>query len=547
MGLDEEFVKLCLKKMKASASRVKTLNSINIDPNYRDEVKKEIALELQKEMEEYVKTFDLLDKYFSNEKHHDLPVPSVQSIEKTMWEQPIINTEDLIIDRVTKKEKEENLLLDSNYPELISNVEINNESDKLNIEFDSIEELISDLEEKESASQQKLNIEYDTIEYIINDIEKDSASSRLMFEADTLDSNIEEQKTPYEEDKIEYLFNFYNKSINYSNIEDKIEDNKDDSIENFIETYLILKDKGDLLKRARDFVNIYQVLKQYKENVDTILSENKIHQKSNYLGKEKIIKKEYKEQETKKVDEIKKVLCPKCKNIVPYEEICEICGYVLIDDSKKYMNSHISTPKRDLAIKKSQITENKVQVQKSEIPYQVKQNNFKKIKIEEAQKTEYSQIERLAVDIISTYMDNFMIISGGISLISGLYLIFINLFTPNKVNEITSAMNVIVSVTDLLPGIFIPLYDLTLYRPNLIGIILSIVGLNLIIIVIGIRKGYNFLRLIGIITLFLAIYFDVIRVITIEYLITPWSIIGIVPNIIILYYLFNIESYNIPV
>ena len=75
--------------------------------------------------------------------------------------------------------------------------------------------------------------------------------------------------------------------------------------------------------------------------------------------------------------------------------------------------------------------------------------------------------------------------------------------------------------------------------------ILSIIGLNLILIIIGLRKGYQFFRLIGIVTLLIAIYFDVIRIMSTEYLITSWSIVGIIPNIMVLYYFFNRDRYYI--
>ena len=548
MGLDEEFVKICLKKMKASASRVESLNSYNIDPHYRDEVKKDIAVEIKKQIEEYVKTFDLLDKYFSDEKHYEDPIPSVKSIEKTMWRKSIQNNKILNTTKLEKKLNEEERLTNSNG--IIKNIEKREEDiSKINIEFDSIEELISDLEEKENSTQQKLNIEYDTIDYIINDLEKDSTSTGLKFDKEYKEPVLKDEEIIDESDEIEYLLNFYKKSINYNNsINEKSENNAEDSIENFVNTYLILKNRKDLIKdrytpsnkEIDDFVIIYQMLKSYKENADGILLEN-----------QQIKKTEFSEEKVEIISENDKILCPKCRNFVSFKDLCEICGYKFIINKDLYNEESKKEDLKNVIVNEEKITDESIEIQNeigaedlhSEILDQIKQNNFQSI-ISEKQKSEYSQIEHLALNIFSTYMDNFVLMSGIISSTSGLYLIFSQLLFSNGSN-LNAVMNVIISITDLLPGIFIPLYDLTLYNPNIIGIILSIMGLNLILIIIGLRKGYQYFRSIGIVTLLISIYFDIIRIMSTEYLITSWSIIGIIPNIIVLYYFFNRNIYYI--
>jgi hypothetical protein len=548
MGLDEEFVKICLKKMKASASRVESLNSYNIDPHYRDEVKKDIAVEIKKQIEEYVKTFDLLDKYFSDEKHYEDPIPSVKSIEKTMWRKTIQNNKILNTTKLEKKLNEEERLTNSNG--IIKNIEKREEDiSKINIEFDSIEELISDLEEKENSTQQKLNIEYDTIDYIINDLEKDSTSTGLKFDKEYKEPVLKDEEIIDESDEIEYLLNFYKKSINYNNsINEKSENNAEDSIENFVNTYLILKNRKDLIKdrytpsnkEIDDFVIIYQMLKSYKENADGILLEN-----------QQIKKTEFSEEKVEIISENDKILCPKCRNFVSFKDVCEICGYKFIINKDLYNEESKKEDLKNVIVNEEKITDESIEIQNeigaedlhSEILDQIKQNNFQSI-ISEKQKSEYSQIEHLALNIFSTYMDNFVLMSGIISSTSGLYLIFSQLLFSNGSN-LNAVMNVIISITDLLPGIFIPLYDLTLYNPNIIGIILSIMGLNLILIIIGLRKGYQYFRSIGTVTLLISIYFDVIRIMSTEYLITSWSIIGIIPNIIVLYYFFNRNIYYI--
>ena len=155
--------------MKNSASRINTLKAFNIHPDYYEIIKKEISQEIYKELNNYVNTIDLLYNHILQNKIDKNDIPDISYIEEHLLVKSNLSDEEIKIGRLLESISDNILSKDilagptaieyTNYRvEEIDNlldtrenqIELN---EKYQIEFDSIENFIADLEEREAQTK----------------------------------------------------------------------------------------------------------------------------------------------------------------------------------------------------------------------------------------------------------------------------------------------------------------------------------------------------------------------------------------------------------
>lgn len=136
------------------------------------------------------------------------------------------------------------------------------------------------------------------------------------------------------------------------------------------------------------------------------------------------------------------------------------------------------------------------------------------------------------------------IIVGIILLVDGVFLISSFFFLPSSMQEIPETIRILISYLSFFPGFFIPLSSLSGLSLTTLGLILGLMGFNILLLGASIWKKVKFSNFIGSIVFIIAALLSLTSIIISGLSNTPFALISLVLNGITSYLLYKRSKTN---
>lgn len=130
---------------------------------------------------------------------------------------------------------------------------------------------------------------------------------------------------------------------------------------------------------------------------------------------------------------------------------------------------------------------------------------------------------------------------GVVVLIGGLFLIILDAILPVKANGTSLTVHSVAFILDMLPGIPLCISDLISSGITVAGLISWLVGLDILLVGLGLWAKHKMARRIAFLLFLLAAYFDFIQFLLFGFVGSPNSAVGLSLNGLIVYFLVRVD------
>jgi len=147
--------------------------------------------------------------------------------------------------------------------------------------------------------------------------------------------------------------------------------------------------------------------------------------------------------------------------------------------------------------------------------------------------------------LITDLMSKFTITFGVVLIVGGLYLMIVNPGSFAALTQTNQSVNSAVTAIGWLPGVPLYLGDLNNIGSITVGSVSWILGIDLLLIGLGLWVRHKLARMAAIIIFVLAAFFEFIQFILLGALGSPISLIDFLVNAIFAYFLFSKFDYHV--